>query len=272
MEVNVIKMYFREISNIPLLSAKQEKELAKRKDKGDLAAFQELISANLRLVVSIAKKYVNCGLELSDLIQAGNEGLMKGVEKFDYRKGYRLSTYAGWWIKQSVTRSLADFSRTIRIPVYMVETILKVRKACKSLNQKLGREPNIKEISRKTKISKEELRKILRLSQPVISLQITIGEKEETELSDFIENTSSPNPREIASENMSFQFLEEIMKDVLGERAMEIIKKRFGLNGNNPETLDAIAKDYNLSRERIRQIIMESIQKIKNKTNSPLLN
>ncbi len=257
-----VKMYLREIGTIDLLTQEEEVDLAKRIIAGEETAKQELINANLRLVVSIAKKYTGQGLLFLDLIQEGNTGLIRAAEKFDYTKGFKFSTYATWWIKQGITRAIADQSRTIRVPVHMVETIYKVKKATRMLMQELGRKPTEDEISKKTDISIENIMAIKKYSQIPLSLEMPIGEEDSSQLGDFIEDKNLESPDTITERNI---LREELLKsmDILTEREQMILKLRFGFDDGRPRTLEEVGRVYNVTRERIRQIEEKALRKLR---------
>ena len=248
-----VRMYLKEIGKVPLLSAEEEIELAKRMELGDQEAKKRLAEANLRLVVSIAKRYVGRGMLFLDLIQEGNLGLIKAVEKFDYRKGYKFSTYATWWIRQAITRAIADQARTIRIPVHMVETINKLIRVSRQLLQELGREPTPEEIAAEMNMPVERVREILKISQEPVSLETPIGEEEDSHLGDFIQDDNVPVPADAAA----FTLLKEQLEEVLGtltEREQKVLTLRFGLEDGRARTLEEVGKEFNVTRERIRQI------------------
>lgn len=257
-----VKMYLREIGTINLLSQEEEIDLAKRVEDGDERAKQQLINANLRLVVSIAKKYTGQGLLFLDLIQEGNTGLIRAAEKFDYKKGFKFSTYATWWIKQGITRAIADQSRTIRVPVHMVETIYKVKKVTRMLMQELGRKPTEEEVSEKTAIPLQNIMAIRKYSQIPLSLEMPIGDEESSQLGDFIEDKNVEAPESTTMKNI---LREELMKsmDVLTEREQMILKLRFGFDDGRPRTLEEVGKVYNVTRERIRQIEEKALRKLR---------
>ena len=248
-----VRMYLKEIGKVPLLSADEEIELAKKMEEGDESAKKKLAEANLRLVVSIAKRYVGRGMLFLDLIQEGNLGLIKAVEKFDYRKGYKFSTYATWWIRQAITRAIADQARTIRIPVHMVETINKLIRVSRQLLQELGREPSPEEIAEEMDIPVERVREILKISQEPVSLETPIGEEEDSHLGDFIQDENVPVPADAAA----FTLLKEQLDEVLGtltEREQKVLRLRFGLDDSRARTLEEVGKEFNVTRERIRNI------------------
>ena len=248
-----VRMYLKEIGKVPLLTAEEEISLAKRMENGDESAKKRLAEANLRLVVSIAKRYVGRGMLFLDLIQEGNLGLIKAVEKFDYRKGYKFSTYATWWIRQAITRAIADQARTIRIPVHMVETINKLIRVSRQLLQELGREPQPEEIAEEMNMSVDRVREILKISQEPVSLETPIGEEEDSHLGDFIQDDNVPVPADAAA----FTLLKEQLVEVLGtltEREQKVLRLRFGLDDGRARTLEEVGKEFNVTRERIRQI------------------
>lgn len=262
-----VKMYLKEIGKVPLLSAEEEIELAKRMEAGDEEAKKKLAEANLRLVVSIAKRYVGRGMLFLDLIQEGNLGLIKAVEKFDYRKGYKFSTYATWWIRQAITRAIADQARTIRIPVHMVETINKLIRVSRQLLQELGREPLPEEIAEEMDIPVERVREILKISQEPVSLETPIGEEEDSHLGDFIQDENVPVPAEAAA----FTLLKEQLVEVLGtltEREQKVLRLRFGLDDGRARTLEEVGKEFNVTRERIRQIEAKALRKLRHPSRS----
>ena len=256
-----LRLYLRSIGRVPLLTAEQEVELAKRIERGDMVAKSHMVEANLRLVVSIAKGYLGRGLTFLDLIQEGSLGLIRAVEKFDYRRGYKFSTYATWWIRQAVTRAIADKGRTIRIPVHMVEKLNKVVHVERQLVQSLGREPVPEEIARELECSAREVRDILRMSQQPISLEKPIGEEEESELGDFVEDQGAESPFEIASENLRKENVHRALA-ALPQREREVIEMRFGLTGGRPRTLEEVGRAFNVTRERIRQIENHTLKKL----------
>ena len=264
-EVNIddsVKMYLKDIGRVPLLSAHEELELAEKMSNGDEIAKQKLIEANLRLVVSIAKRYVGRGMQFLDLIQEGNLGLMKAVEKFDYTKGFKFSTYATWWIRQAITRSLADQARTIRIPVHMVETINKLQKVSRTLLQKLGREPTQSEIAEAMGISESKVVEIQKIALDPVSLETPIGEEDDSHLGDFIEDKSMASQIEIAETKERRELIEEILTS-LAPREAAVLILRYGLRDNRPRTLEEVGKEFNVTRERIRQIEAKALRKLR---------
>ena len=265
-----VRMYLKEIGKVSLLSADEEIELAKRMEKGDEAAKKRLAEANLRLVVSIAKRYVGRGMLFLDLIQEGNLGLIKAVEKFDYRKGYKFSTYATWWIRQAITRAIADQARTIRIPVHMVETINKLIRVSRQLLQELGREPTPEEIAEEMDMPVYRVREILKISQEPVSLETPIGEEEDSHLGDFIPDDDALAPADAASMSLLKEQLAEVLK-TLTPREEKVLKLRFGLEDGNPKTLEEVGKEFNVTRERIRQIEAKALRKLRHPTRSKKL-
>ena len=262
-----VRMYLKEIGKVPLLSAEEEIELAKRMELGDQDAKKRLAEANLRLVVSIAKRYVGRGMLFLDLIQEGNLGLIKAVEKFDYRKGYKFSTYATWWIRQAITRAIADQARTIRIPVHMVETINKLIRVSRQLLQELGREPTPEEIAEEMNMPADRVREILKISQEPVSMETPIGEEEDSHLGDFIEDEQVPAPSDAAA----FTLLKEQLVEVLGtltEREQKVLRLRFGLDDSRARTLEEVGKEFNVTRERIRQIEAKALRKLRHHSRS----
>ena len=257
-----VRMYLKEIGTIPLLSAEEEMNLAERKEQGDERARKRLAEANLRLVVRIAKKYIGRGMHLQDLIQEGNLGLLKAVEKFDYRKGYKFSTYATWWIRQSITRAIADQARTIRIPVHMVETINRVNRTERQLLQELGREPSIDEIAARMKMSARRVEEIMKIAQEPVSMETPIGEEEDSHLGDFLEDDKTLQPEEAVASSFLHEQLMESMKQALTDRERAVIELRYGLNGEAPKTLEEVGKIFKVTRERIRQIEAKAIRKL----------
>ena len=262
-----VRMYLKEIGKVSLLSADEEIELAKRMEKGDEAAKKRLAEANLRLVVSIAKRYVGRGMLFLDLIQEGNLGLIKAVEKFDYEKGYKFSTYATWWIRQAITRAIADQARTIRIPVHMVETINKLIRESRQLLQELGREPLPEEIAERMGISVERVREILKISQEPVSLETPIGEEEDSHLGDFIQDQNVPVPAEAAASNLLRDQLNEVL-DTLTEREQKVLRLRFGMDDGRARTLEEVGKEFQVTRERIRQIEAKALRRLRHPSKS----
>ena len=265
-----VRMYLREIGRIPLLSYDEELELAKKVLAGDEAAKQKLAESNLRLVVSIAKKYVGRGMLFLDLIQEGNMGLIKAVEKFDYTKGYKFSTYATWWIRQAITRAIADQARTIRIPVHMVETINKLIRTSRHLLQQLGREPTPEEIAAEMEIPVEKVTEIQKIAQDPVSLETPIGEEDDSHLGDFIQDDDSPAPQDAAAYTLLREQLEEVMK-TLTPREAKVLKLRFGLEDGKSRTLEEVGKEFNVTRERIRQIEAKALRKLRHPSRSKKL-
>ena len=262
-----VRMYLKEIGKVPLLSAEEEIELAKKMEQGAENAKKRLAEANLRLVVSIAKRYVGRGMLFLDLIQEGNLGLIKAVEKFDYRKGYKFSTYATWWIRQAITRAIADQARTIRIPVHMVETINKLIRVSRQLLQELGREPTPEEIAEEMDMPVDRVREILKISQEPVSLETPIGEEEDSHLGDFIQDDNVPVPADAAA----FTLLKEQLVEVLGtltEREQKVLRLRFGLDDGRARTLEEVGKEFNVTRERIRQIEAKALRKLRHPSRS----
>ena len=257
-----VRMYLKEIGRVPLLSAEEEIEIAKRMENGDEEARQTLTNANLRLVVSIAKRYVGRGMLLLDLIQEGNLGLIKAVEKFDFRKGYKFSTYATWWIRQAITRAIADQARTIRIPVHMVETINKLIRVSRQLLQELGREPTTEEIAAKMGLSENKVREIIKIAQEPVSLETPIGEEEDSHLGDFIQDEHAPAPSDVASFNLMKEQLFAVLQ-TLTPREEKVLRLRFGLDDGRQRTLEEVGKEFNVTRERIRQIEAKALRKLR---------
>ena len=262
-----VRMYLKEIGKVSLLSADEEIELAKRMDKGDEAAKKRLAEANLRLVVSIAKRYVGRGMLFLDLIQEGNLGLIKAVEKFDYRKGYKFSTYATWWIRQAITRAIADQARTIRIPVHMVETINKLIRVSRQLLQELGREPTPEEIAEEMDMPVDRVREILKISQEPVSLETPIGEEEDSHLGDFIQDDNVPVPADAAAFTLLKEQLVEVLS-TLTDREQKVLRLRFGLDDGRARTLEEVGKEFNVTRERIRQIEAKALRKLRHPSRS----
>ncbi|HHT62589.1 MAG: RNA polymerase sigma factor RpoD [Bacillota bacterium] len=265
-----VRMYLKEIGRVPLLTAEEEVELAKRMEKGDEEAKRRLAEANLRLVVSIAKRYVGRGMLFLDLIQEGNLGLIKAVEKFDYQKGFKFSTYATWWIRQAITRAIADQARTIRIPVHMVETINKLIRVSRQLLQELGREPLPEEIAREMDIPVERVREIMKIAQEPVSLETPIGEEEDSHLGDFIEDEDAPAPAEAASFMLLKEQLEEVL-ETLTPREKKVLQLRFGLEDGRSRTLEEVGQVFGVTRERIRQIEAKALRKLRHPSRSKKL-
>ena len=265
-----VRMYLKEIGKIPLLTAEKEIELAKRMEAGDEEAKRELAEANLRLVVSIAKRYVGRGMLFLDLIQEGNLGLMKAVEKFDYKKGYKFSTYATWWIRQSITRAIADQARTIRIPVHMVETINKLVRVQRQLVQELGRDPSPGEIAKEMNMEVEKVREIMKIAQEPVSLETPIGEEEDSHLGDFIEDEDALAPADAATFIMLREQLIEVL-DTLTPREQKVLRLRFGLDDGRARTLEEVGKEFDVTRERIRQIEAKALRKLRHPSRSKKL-
>lgn len=265
-----VRMYLKEIGRVPLLAGEEEIELAKRMEKGDEEAKRRLAEANLRLVVSIAKRYVGRGMLFLDLIQEGNLGLIKAVEKFDYRKGFKFSTYATWWIRQAITRAIADQARTIRIPVHMVETINKLIRISRQLLQELGREPLPEEIAKEMDIPVERVRDIMKIAQEPVSLETPIGEEEDSHLGDFIEDEDAPAPAEAASFILLKEQLEEVL-ETLTPREKKVLRLRFGLDDGRARTLEEVGQEFGVTRERIRQIEAKALRKLRHPSRSKKL-
>ena len=265
-----VRMYLKEIGNVPLLTSDEEVELAKRVEAGDPEAKKKLTEANLRLVVSIAKKYVGRGMPFLDLIQEGNMGLMKAVDKFDYTKGYKFSTYATWWIRQAITRGIADTGRTIRVPVHMVETINKTLRMTRTLLQELGREPTPEEVAERLGVPVSRVREVLKISRDPVSLDTPIGEEDDSHLGDFIEDDSALSPADSAA----FSMLKEELDQALGsltERERQVVRLRFGLEDGRARTLEEVGREFNVTRERIRQIEAKALRKLRHPTRSKRL-
>ncbi|MBE6022723.1 MAG: RNA polymerase sigma factor RpoD [Cellulosilyticum sp.] len=265
-----VRMYLKEIGKVPLLSADQEIELARRMEQGDQEAKKKLAEANLRLVVSIAKRYVGRGMLFLDLIQEGNLGLIKAVEKFDYTKGYKFSTYATWWIRQAITRAIADQARTIRIPVHMVETINKLMRVSRQLLQELGRDPQPEEIAKRMEMPVAKVREIMKISQEPVSLETPIGEEEDSHLGDFIPDEDIPVPAEAAAFTLLKEQLIEVL-DTLTEREQKVLRLRFGLDDGRARTLEEVGKEFSVTRERIRQIEAKALRKLRHPSRSKKL-
>ena len=262
-----VRMYLKEIGTVPLLSAEEELRLAKRKAEGDVSAKERLIEANLRLVVSIAKRYTGRGMSFLDLVQEGNLGLIKGVEKFDYTKGYKLSTYATWWIRQSVTRALADQARTIRVPVHMVETINKMSKMQRKLTLELGYEPSVAELSAALDMSEDKVMEIMQIAREPASLETPIGEEDDSNLGDFVADNNAVTPEGNVESVMLREHIDTLLQD-LKERERQVIVLRFGLEDGHPRTLEEVGKEFNVTRERIRQIEAKALRKLRNPVRS----
>ena len=265
-----VRMYLKEIGKVPLLSPDEEIELAKKIELGDEAAKKKLAEANLRLVVSIAKRYVGRGMQLLDLIQEGNLGLIKAVEKFDYRKGYKFSTYATWWIRQAITRAIADQARTIRIPVHMVETINRLVRTQRQLVQKLGREATPEELARELDMPVDRVREIMKISQDPVSLETPIGEEEDSHLGDFIQDDNVEVPADAATYTLLHEQLMEVLS-TLTEREQKVLRLRFGLDDGRPRTLEEVGRQFNVTRERIRQIEAKALRKLRHPSRSKVL-
>jgi len=265
-----VRMYLKEIGKVPLLSAEEEIDLAQRMEKGDSEAKRKLAEANLRLVVSIAKRYVGRGMLFLDLIQEGNLGLIKAVEKFDYRKGYKFSTYATWWIRQAITRAIADQARTIRIPVHMVETINKLIRVARQLLQELGREPLPEEIAKEMALTVEKVREIMKIAQEPVSLETPIGEEEDSHLGDFIPDDDAPAPSEAAAFTLLKEQLIDVL-DTLTPREEKVLRLRFGLDDGRARTLEEVGKEFSVTRERIRQIEAKALRKLRHPSRSKKL-
>lgn len=265
-----VRMYLKEIGRIPLLKFEQEIDLAKRAEKSDLKAKAKLTESNLRLVVSIAKKYVGRGMTLLDLIQEGNQGLIRAVEKYDWRKGFKFSTYATWWIRQAITRAIADQARTIRIPVHMVETINRFIRTSRRLMQELGREPGPEEIAEAMDVDISKVREIMKVSQEPASLQTPIGDDEDSFLGDFIQDTTQPSPYDAASRHLLKEQMEEVLGS-LSDREKKVLILRFGLDDGRPRTLEEVGKEFAVTRERIRQIEAKALRKLRHPSRSKKL-
>lgn len=265
-----VRMYLKEIGKIPLLSQEEEQEVGKRIAEGDEEASKRMVEANLRLVVSVAKHYLGRGMQLLDLVQEGNMGLLKAVEKFDYTKGYKFSTYATWWIRQSITRAVADQARTIRIPVHMVETINRVSRTSRALVQTLGREPTLAEISREVGIPEDRIAEVIKISQDPVSLETPVGEEDDSHLGDFIPDQIVKEPAESASFNMLREQLNEVMQ-TLSPRECKVLRLRFGLEDGRPHTLEEVGKEFDVTRERVRQIEAKALRKLRHPSRSRML-
>ena len=265
-----VRMYLKEIGKVPLLTADEEIEYARRMEDGDFEAKRRLAEANLRLVVSIAKRYVGRGMLFLDLIQEGNLGLIKAVEKFDYSKGYKFSTYATWWIRQAITRAIADQARTIRIPVHMVETINKLIRVSRQLLQEFGREPTVEEIAKEMSITEEKVREIMKISQEPVSLETPIGEEEDSHLGDFIPDDEAPAPSEAAAFTLLKEQLIDVL-DTLTAREEKVLRLRFGLDDGRARTLEEVGKEFSVTRERIRQIEAKALRKLRHPSRSKKL-
>ena len=265
-----VRMYLREIGKVPLLTAEEELDLAKRIAEGDQTAAREMTEANLRLVVSIAKRYVGRGMQLLDLIQEGNLGLLKAVEKYDYSKGFKFSTYATWWVRQAITRALADQARTIRIPVHMVETMNKLTQISRKLQQDLGREPTVEELAEVMRLSPERVNEIRQMCMEPVSLESPVGEEDDSHLGDFIEDDTGSQPAEAVSQAMLRQQLMEIL-GTLSPREAKVLRLRYGLDDGRPRTLEEVGKEFNVTRERVRQIEAKALRKIRNPNRSSKL-
>jgi RNA polymerase primary sigma factor len=259
--IDSLRLYLRSIGRVPLLSAEEEVCLARRIERGDIAAKQHMIEANLRLVVSIAKGYLGRGMNFLDLIQEGSLGLIRAVEKFDYRRGYKFSTYATWWIRQSVTRAIADKGRTIRIPVHIVDRLNKVIYAERALIQQLGRDPSAAEIAAELQCSVQEVREVQRMAQQPVSLEKPIGDEDDSELADFVEDAAAQTPFELASEALRRQSVERVLAS-LPQREREVLEMRYGITGDRVRTLDEVGRAFNITRERVRQIESRTLKKL----------
>ena len=265
-----VRLYLKEIGRVPLLTSEREHELAERMAEGDIEAKKALVEANLRLVVSIAKRYVGRGMFFLDLIQEGNLGLMKAVDKFDYTKGYKFSTYATWWIRQAITRAIADQARTIRIPVHMVETINRLSKVEKTLTQEYGRQPQVEEIAAEMGMPLERVREIMKVAQDPVSLESPVGEEEDSHLGDFIADDDVPSPSDVAAQTMLKGELNEVLK-TLSDREARVLRLRFGLDDGRTRTLEEVGKEFNVTRERIRQIEAKALRKLRHPSRSKKL-
>ena len=265
-----VRMYLKEIGKVPLLSQEEEIELARRMEAGDESARERLAEANLRLVVSIAKRYVGRGMQFLDLIQEGNLGLIKAVEKYDYSKGFKFSTYATWWIRQAITRSIADQARTIRIPVHMVETINRLIRTSRQLLQEMGREPSAEEVAARMDMPVDRVRDIMKISQDPVSLETPIGEEEDSHLGDFIQDEHVQVPADAATYTLLHEQLMEVL-DTLTDREQKVLRLRFGLDDGRPRTLEEVGKEFNVTRERIRQIEAKALRKLRHPSRSKKL-
>jgi len=265
-----VRMYLKEIGRVPLLIFEEEMSLAKRFEKGDMRAKKKLIESNLRLVVSIAKKYIGRGMSLLDLIQEGNQGLIRAVEKYDWRKGFKFSTYATWWIRQAITRAIADQARTIRIPVHMVETINRFIRISRKLMQELGREPMPEEVAKVMEIDVAKVREIIKVSQEPTSLETPVGDEEDSHLGDFIQDTSAPSPYDATSRQLLKEHMEEVL-GTLSDREKRVLILRFGLENGKPKTLEEVGREFNVTRERIRQIEAKALRKLRHPSRSKKL-
>jgi RNA polymerase primary sigma factor len=265
-----VRMYLKEIGRVPLLTFEQEIDLAKRYEKNDLKAKKKLTVSNLRLVVSIAKKYIGRGMSLLDLIQEGNQGLIRAVEKYDWRKGYKFSTYATWWIRQAITRAIADQARTIRIPVHMVETINRFIRASRKLMQELGREPLPEEVAQVMEVDVAKVHEIMRVSQEPTSLETPVGDEEDSHLGDFIQDTTAPSPYDATSRQLLKEHMEEVL-NTLSDREKRVLILRFGLENGKPKTLEEVGREFNVTRERIRQIEAKALRKLRHPSRSKKL-
>ena len=265
-----VRMYLREIGRVPLLKFEQEIDLAKKIEKGDRAAKKKLIESNLRLVVSIAKKYVGRGMSFLDLIQEGNQGLIRAVEKYDWRRGYKFSTYATWWIRQAITRAIADQARTIRIPVHMVETINRFIRTSRRLMQELGREPAPEEVAQALGVDVAKIREIVKVSQEPTSLEAPVGDEEDSHLGDFIQDTTQPTPYDAATHQLLKEHMEEVLS-TLSDREKRVLILRFGLDDGRPRTLEEVGREFNVTRERIRQIEAKALRKLRHPSRSKKL-
>lgn len=265
-----VRMYLKEIGRVPLLKFEQEISLAKRVERGDKEAKKILTESNLRLVVSIAKKYVGRGMALLDLIQEGNQGLIRAVEKYDWRKGYKFSTYATWWIRQAITRAIADQARTIRIPVHMVETINRFLRTSRRMMQELGREPTPEEVAKEMQIDPSKAREIIKISQEPTSLEAKVGDDEDSHLGDFIFDVTAPTPYDTASRQLLKEHMEEVLT-TLSDRERRVLEERFGLNDGKPKTLEEVGKVFQVTRERIRQIEAKALRKLRHPSRSKRL-